>query len=118
MSTQIKSSLLVILGVFLIGFGLGYTFVQNKWDEAKLEYQQDLQNTKDMYDQQLEDLYNYNDSIECKIKAVTYIIDSLNTSIANRTKALDSLKQEYEEQIDHIDNMSHNELVEFFANRY
>lgn len=107
-----------VIGSFFLGFGIGGYLTWAKWNKAEIQYQQNLQNTKNMYEQQLEDLHNYNDSVEYKIKAITHIIDSLNTSITNRNEALDSLKQKYDEQIDHINNMSHNELVEFFSNRY
>jgi len=121
MNQDLKSFILAIatiIGFFGIGFGVGGYWMWNKWNESKIEYQQKLQDNQAEYEQQLKDLTLYKDSLENKINTISTTIDSLNTSIANRTEALDSIKQEYDEQISNINNMSHNELVSFFSNRY
>ena len=121
MNQDLKSFILaitIVIGFFGIGFGVGGYWMWNKWNESKIEYQQKFQDNQNMYEQQLGDLKHYKDSLELKINAITTVIDSLNNSIANRNEVLDSLKQEYDDQINNINNMSHNELTNFFSNRY
>lgn len=121
MSNDLKtilSTVVIILGFFAFGFGIGGYWMWNRWDKSKIEYQQKLKDNSEEYQNQIDYLKHYNDSIEEKINIMIFMVDSLNTSIADRTAAIDSIKQEYDEQIDHINSMSHHELVEFFSNRY
>lgn len=121
MSKDLTSFLLAIatiIGFFILGLGIGGYWMWTKWNKSKIEYQQKIQDNQAEYEQQLKDLTLYKDSLENQINTISTTIDSLNTSITSRTEALDSIKQEYDEQIDDINNMSHNELVNFFSNRY
>jgi uncharacterized protein HemX len=107
-----------LIGIFILGFGIGGYWMWGKWNEADTQYQYELQNNQNMYEQQLKDLKYYNDSLNLKVKAINITIDSLNKSITSRNRAIDSLKRKYNEQINNINNMSHNELTNFFSNRY
>lgn len=118
MSDQIKPFIITIIGCLLLGFGVGAYVVWNKWQQAKLEYKQKLEQSVDMYEQQIKNLQSYINTIENDITDIEQVVDSLNNTIASRNEALDNLKKEHDQTLKDIDNMSHNELIKFFSDRY
>jgi len=77
-----------------------------------------IEDNNTRYQTELDSLKALSDSLNREIQVVTYKTDSLRNSITARNKELNKLRIKYNEAIANIDNMSNDELGEFFSNRY
>ena len=116
---------LVIVGLvlgLLVGGGITWYLVQdfanNAVVEAELHFNDLLETEKGKFNEELASLENTKEGLELTLTTTQGKVDSLNTTIKNRGKELKKIKRKYNEKISSIDGMSHNELTEFFANRY
>lgn len=117
---NILNGIVSLVILFILGMCLGVFLYSKRFgpETIRAEYIQKLKDNQDMYEQQLSNLIIYKDSLENKINTNITTIDSLNGLIVKRAEALDSIKHIYDEQINNINDMSSNELVGFFSNRY
>lgn len=122
-----KNVRLISLGIgLLIGGILGgvavwsmtKNFVDRAVTSAEERFDSLLQEEKDKLQDKVDDTTKLKERLEVTIVETESKIDSLNTTIQNRNKQIDKLKKDYDKTLNGIDNMSHNELSDFFANRY
>ncbi len=122
-----KNVRLISLGIgLLIGGILGgvavwsmtKNFVDRAVTAAEERFDSLLQEEKDKLQDKVDDTTKLKERLEVTIVETESKIDSLNTTIQNRNKQIDKLKKDYDKTLNGIDNMSHNELSNFFANRY
>lgn len=86
--------------------------------EAELRFNELLEQEKTKLSTKMSTLEKTKTDLEGILNETKQTVDSLNASIASRNKDLDKLKQKYNDQISDIYGMSHNQLTDFFANRY
>jgi len=111
--------ILSFIGILVLGVALGYFFTLEQAEkQAEEKFLKRLEANTLEYENKLLLLQNTRDSLQTQITQVNLVVDSLNTSILERNNELDKLRDDYNETIGSIDNMSRNELVNFFSNRY
>ena len=115
----------IFLGIFLgliTGGLITWSFTKDFIDKAvvksELRFEELLEKEKEKVKEKIEDITsletNRNDVIlESELKC-----DSLNTSIENKNKQIRIIRKKYNEELSNINGMSHNELTDFFSNRY
>jgi chromosome segregation ATPase len=122
-----KNVRLISLGIgLLIGGILGgvavwsmtKNFVDRAVTAAEERFDSLLEEEKDKLQDKVDDATKLKESLETTLVETESKVDSLNTTIQNRNKQIDKLKKDYDKTLNGIDNMSHNELSDFFANRY
>ena len=102
----------------LVVWGLTNHMVENAVEEAENKFENFLSEEKDKLQSKLDDSQRLKDDLEKSLAETQTKVDSLNTTILNRNNELNKIKKEYDKKLSSIDNMSHNELSDFFANRY
>lgn len=111
--------ILSLAGILALGAALGcffaFKYAEKQAEEKFLKMLE--QNTLE-YESKLSLLQDARDSLQTQIAQVNIVVDSLNTSIAQRNNELDNLRDDFNETVESIGDMSHNELVDFFSNRY
>lgn len=85
---------------------------------AELKFNELLEEEKTKLSGEISTLKKSKEDLEAILGDTKQIVDSLNASIISRNKDLEQLKDKYDDQISSIYSMSHNELADFFANRY
>ena len=122
-----KNIRLISLGIgFLIGGILGgvavWSMTKNFVDRAVMAAEERfeglLQDEKDKLQDKVDDATRLKERLEVTLAETESKVDSLNTTIENRNKELIKIKRNYDKKVSSIDNMSHNELSDFFAKRY
>jgi len=122
-----KNVRLISLGVgLLIGGILGgvavWSMTKNFVDKAVMAAEERfdslLKEEKDKLQDKVDDATKLKERLEVTLVETESKVDSLNTTIQNRNKQIDKLKKDYDKTLNGIDNMSHNELSDFFAKRY
>jgi chromosome segregation ATPase len=122
-----KNIRLISLGIgFLIGGILGgvavWSMTKNFVDRAVMAAEERfeglLQDEKDKLQDKVDDATKLKERLEATLAETEFKVDSLNTTIENRNKELIKIKRNYDKKVSSIDNMSHNELSDFFAKRY
>ena len=122
-----KNVRLISLGIgLLIGGILGgvavwsmtKNFVDRAVTAAEERFEGLLQDEKDKLQEKVDDATRLKDRLEATLIETESKVDSLNTTIENRNKELIKIKRNYDKKVSSIDNMSHNELSDFFAERY
>jgi len=122
-----KNVRLISLGIgLLIGGILGgvavwsmtKNFVDRAVTAAEERFDSLLEEEKDKLQDKVEDANRLKDKLEETLLVTESKVDSLSTTIQNRNKQIDELKKDYDKTLNGIDNMSHNELSDFFAKRY
>ena len=122
-----KNVRLISLGIgLLIGGILGgvavwsmtKNFVDRAVTAAEERFDSLLEEEKGKLQDKVDDATKLKESLETTLVETESKVDSLNTTIQNRNKQIDKLKKDYDKTLNGIDNMSHNELSDFFANRY
>jgi len=111
----------LVLGLIIGGFtvwSVTNDFVEKAVVKAEKQFDKLLEEEKKKYDGKIEDITTLKNGLEETLTETRLVVDSLNFTIHSRNKQLDRLKRKYYEQISYIDDMSHNELSDFFANRY
>lgn len=93
-------------------------FVNKAVVEAELKFNELLETEKSKYQNELGALTELKENLEFTLTSTETIVDSLNTTISTRNKELNKIRKKYAEQMSDIDGMSHNELTDFFAERY
>ena len=86
--------------------------------EAELRFNELLEKEKTKLSAEIFTLEKSKKDLEEILGNTKQVVDSLNASIASRNKDLDNLKKKYNDQISDIYGMSHNQLTDFFSNRY
>jgi len=111
----------VIMGL-VAGIGLTWymtsDLVTQATTEAELRFNQLLEEEKAKFSEEIGAITELKENLEYTLISTETIVDSLNTTISTRSKELNQIKKKYAEQISSIDGMSHNELTNFFSNRY
>jgi septal ring factor EnvC (AmiA/AmiB activator) len=102
----------------LVVWGLTNHMVENAVEEAENKFENFLSEEKEKLQSKLDDSQRLKDELEKSLSETQTKVDSLNTAILNRNNELNKIKKEYDKKLSSIDNMSHNELSDFFANRY
>ena len=111
--------ILSFIGILVLGVALGYFFtLKYAEQQAEEKFLKMLKQNTLEYENKLQLLQDTRDSLQIQISQVNLVVDSLNTSIAQRNNELDELRDDYNETIESIGDMSHNELVNFFSSRY
>ena len=77
-----------------------------------------LETEKSKYQGELDKITFAKNNLEYTLTSTEMVVDSLNTAIDNRSKELNRIKRKYAQQLSNIDGMSHNELTNFFTERY
>lgn len=122
-----KNVRLISLGIgLLIGGILGgvavwsmtKNFVDRAVTAAEERFEGLLQDEKDKLQEKVDDATRIKERLEATLIETESKVDSLNTTIENRNKELIKIKRNYDKKVSSIDNMSHNELSDFFAERY
>mgnify|MGYP000462877505 FL=1 len=122
-----KNVRLISLGIgILIGGILGgvavWSMTKNFVDRAVMAAEERfdslLEEEKDKLQDKVDDATKLKERLEVTLVETESKVDSLNTTIQNRNKQIDKLKKDYDKTLNGIDNMSHNELSDFFAKRY
>ena len=122
-----KNVRLISLGIgLLIGGILGgvavwsmtKNFVDRAVTAAEERFDSLLEEEKDKLQDKVEDANRLKDKLEETLLVTESKVDSLSTTIQNRNKQIDELKKDYDKTLNGIDNISHNELSDFFAKRY
>jgi chromosome segregation ATPase len=122
-----KNVRLISLGVgLLIGGILGgvavWSMTKNFVDKAVMAAEERfdslLEEEKDKLQDKVDDATKLKERLEVTLVETESKVDSLNTTIQNRNKQIDKLKKDYDKTLNGINNMSHNELSDFFAKRY
>ena len=93
-------------------------FVNKAVVEAELKFNELLETEKSKYQNELGQVTRIQENLKYNLASAELAIDSLNTTISTRSKELDKIRKKYAEQMSNIDGMSHNELTDFFAERY
>jgi len=86
--------------------------------DAEVRFNELLKTEKSKYQGKLDRITFVKDNLEHTLISTEVVIDSLNTTIDNRSKELNRIKRKYAQQLSNIDGMSHNELTNFFTERY
>ncbi|MDB4343213.1 hypothetical protein OAA26_00650 [bacterium] len=86
--------------------------------DAEVRFNELLKTEKSKYQGKLDRITFVKDNLEHTLTSTEVVIDSLNTTIDNRNKELNRIKRKYAQQLSNIDGMSHNELTNFFTERY
>lgn len=86
--------------------------------DAEVRFNELLKTEKSKYQGKLDRITFVKDNLEHTLTSTEVVIDSLNTTIDNRSKELNRIKRKYAQQLSNIDGMSHNELTNFFTERY
>jgi hypothetical protein len=86
--------------------------------DAEIKFNELLEVEKSKYQGKLDRITFVKDNLEYTLTSTEMVIDSLNTTINNRSKELNRIKRKYAQQLSNIDGMSHNELTNFFTERY
>lgn len=93
-------------------------FVNKAVVEAELKFNELLETEKSKYQNELGQVTRIQENLKYNLASAELAIDSLNTTISTRSKELDKIRKKYVKQMSDIDGMSHNELTDFFAERY
>ena len=86
--------------------------------EAEIRFNELLESEKTKFSKEIGTLTELKENLEYTLTSTENVVDSLNTTISIRSKELNQIKKKYAKQISSIDSMSHNELTNFFSNRY
>lgn len=121
-----KGNVLTISIGLLIGLAIGSSvtwyltsdFVTNATIEAELKFNELLEAEKLKYQNKMDDITRIQENLKYNLASAEIAIDSLNTTISTRSKELNRIKRKYAQQLSNIDGMSHNELTNFFTERY
>lgn len=122
-----KNVRLISLGIgLLIGGILGgvavWSMTKNFVDKAVMAAEERfdslLEEEKERLQEKVDDATRLKERLEATLIETEFKVDSLNTTIENRNKELIKIKRNYDKKVSSIDNMSHNELSDFFAKRY
>ena len=111
--------ILSFIGILVLGVALGYFFaIKQAEQQAEEKFLKMLEKNTLEYESKLLLLQDTRDSLQTQIAQANLVVDSLNTSIVERNNELNELRDDYSETVESIGDMSHNELVNFFSNRY
>ena len=111
--------ILSFIGILVLGVALGYFFtLKHAEQQAEEKFLKMLEKNTLEYKNKLLLLQDTRDSLQFQITQVNLVVDSLNTSITERNNELNELRDDYSETVGSISDMSNNELVDFFSNRY
>ena len=122
-----KNVRLISIGIgLLIGGILGgvavWSMTKNFVDKAVMAAEERfdslLEEEKERLQDKVDDATRLKERLEATLIETEFKVDSLNTTIENRNKELIKIKRNYDKKVSSIDNMSHNELSDFFAKRY
>lgn len=121
-----KGNVLTISIGLLIGLAIGSSvtwyltsdFVTNATIEAELKFNELLEAEKLKYQNKMDDITRIQENLKYNLASAEIAIDSLNTTISTRSQELNRIKKKYAQQLSNIDGMSHNELTNFFTERY
>ena len=120
-NSVIPAGLGVIMGL-VVGIGLTWymtsDLVTQATSEAEIKFNELLESEKTKFSEKIGTLTELKENLEYTLISTETIVDSLNTTISTRSKELNQIKKKYAEQISSIDGMSHNELTDFFTERY
>ena len=120
-NSVIFAGLGIIIGL-VVGVGLTwYTtsdLITQATVEAEIKFNELLESEKAKFSKEIGTLTKLKENLEHTLTSTETIVDSLNTTISTRSKELNQIKKKYAKQISSIDGMSHNELTNFFSNRY
>lgn len=111
----------ILLGLITGGavvWSMTSNFVDNAVKQAEERFEGLLQDEKDKLQEKVDDATRLKERLEATLIETEFKVDSLNTTIENRNKELIKIKRNYDKKVSSIDNMSHNELSDFFAERY
>ena len=111
-----------IVAGLIIGSGLTWYTTNNLVTqaviEAEIKFNELLEVEKSKFSKEISTLTELKKNLEFTLISTETIVDSLNTTISTRSKQLNQIKKEYDKQLSNIDGMSHNELTNFFTERY
>ncbi len=111
----------IIIGL-VVGVGLTWymtsDLVTQATAEAEIRFNELLETEKAKHQGKLDKIAQIQENLEHNLTSTETVIDSLNTTILTRSKELNKIKRKYAQQISSIDGMSHNELTDFFTERY
>jgi len=121
-----KGNILTICIGLLIGLVIGSSitwyltsdFINNAVVEAELKFNELLEAETSKHQNELGQVTRIQENLKYNLASAELAIDSLNTTISTRSKELDKIRKKYVKQMSDIDGMSHNELTDFFAERY
>ncbi len=92
--------------------------INNAVVEAELKFNELLEIEQAKYNIKVDKLETVKNNLNDILSISEHTIDSLNTTIFIRSNELNKIKRKYDKQISSIDGMSHNELADFFSERY
>ena len=111
----------IIIGL-IIGVGLTWYMTNDLTTQAiidaEIRFNELLEAEKSKYSEKIGTLTELKENLESTLTSTEIVVDSLNTTIGTRNKELDKIRKKYAKQISDIDGMSHNELTNFFTERY
>ena len=111
----------IIIGL-IIGVGLTWDMTNDLTTQAiidaEIRFNELLEAEKSKYSEKIGTLTELKENLESTLTSTEIVVDSLNTTIGTRNKELDKIRKKYAKQISDIDGMSHNELTNFFTERY
>ena len=107
----------VILGLITGGavvWSMTNNFVDNAVNQAEERFNSLLEEEKEKLQDKVDDTTKLKERLEATLVETEYRVDSLSTTIENRNKELIKIKRNYDKKVSSVDNMSHNELSDFF----
>lgn len=111
----------IIIGL-VVGVGLTWymtsDLITQATTEAEIRFNELLEIEKAKHEGELDKIAKIQENLEYNLTSTEMVVDSLNTTILTRSKELNKIKRKYAQQISSIDGMSHNELTDFFTERY
>ena len=111
----------IIIGL-VVGVGLTWymtsDLITQATAEAEIRFNELLETEKAKHQGKLDKIAQIQENLEHNLTSTETVIDSLNTTFLTRSKELNKIKRKYAQQISSIDGMSHNELTDFFTERY
>jgi len=120
--TNLTSIILGLLVGLVIGGLVTWSFTKDFVNQAvvnaELRFNELLEEEKSKVEKQVKDIKDLEINLEKVFLYYNNNLYSLNTTIENRNKQLNRIRKKYYEELSNIDGMSHNELADFFSDRY